>query len=104
MPFFLEWERRAVRPSTMSTRLAPYLRYYSSSQPVDDQGVKPLVLMVFDDPLVEARFLGVAREELAKKRIKLPLWVSHRAAVEEHGPLGSAWRNPDRLKLAHAFG
>ena len=23
-PFFLEWERRAVRPSTMATRLAPY--------------------------------------------------------------------------------
>ena len=27
--FFLEWERRAVRPSTMSDRLAPYLRYYT---------------------------------------------------------------------------
>ena len=32
-PFFLEWERRAVRPSTMSARLAPYLRYYSSHRP-----------------------------------------------------------------------
>ena len=27
-PFFLEWERRAVRPVTMAARLAPYLRYY----------------------------------------------------------------------------
>ena len=35
-PFFLEWERRAVRPSTMSARLAPYLRYYSSHRPTDD--------------------------------------------------------------------
>ena len=26
-PFFLEWERRALHPSTMATRLAPYLRY-----------------------------------------------------------------------------
>ena len=26
--FFLEWERRAVRPTTMADRLAPYLRYY----------------------------------------------------------------------------
>ena len=104
LPFFLEWERRAVRPSTMATRLAPYLRYYSSSQPVDDQGVKPLVLMVFDDPLVEARFLGVAREELAKKGIKLPIWISHREALENQGPLGLAWRNPDRLKPARPFG
>ena len=32
-PFFLEWERRAVRPSTMSDRLAPYLRYFSSHRP-----------------------------------------------------------------------
>ena len=27
-PFFLEWERRAVRPSTMAARLSPYLRYF----------------------------------------------------------------------------
>ena len=38
--FFLEWERRAVRPSTMSDRLAPYLRYYSSHRPIDDHGVQ----------------------------------------------------------------
>jgi hypothetical protein len=25
-PFFLEWERRAVRPATIAARLAPYLR------------------------------------------------------------------------------
>ena len=35
-PFFLEWERRAIRPSTMARRLAPYLRYYSSRRPVED--------------------------------------------------------------------
>ena len=48
-PFFLEWERRAVRPSTMSQRLAPYLRYFSSHRPTDDHGVCPSVLVVFDD-------------------------------------------------------
>ena len=32
-PFFLEWERRAVRPATMAERLAPYLRYYSFPPP-----------------------------------------------------------------------
>ena len=91
MPFFLEWERRAVRPSTMATRLAPYLRYYSLKQPLDDQGAQPLVLMVFDDPLVEARFLGVARSEMARDGVAVPLWVSHREALEMHGPLGAAW-------------
>ncbi len=103
LPFFLEWERRAVRPSTMAARLAPYLRYYSSDKPVEDHGAQPMVLMVFDDPLVEARFLGVARSELAKKRARLPLWVSHRQALEEHGPLGRAWRNPDTVEATLAF-
>ena len=42
-PFFLEWERRAVRPSTMAERLAPYLRYYASQRPADDHGLRPAV-------------------------------------------------------------
>ena len=41
-PFFLEYERRAVRPATMAQRLAPYLRYYSSHRPADDHGQRPL--------------------------------------------------------------
>ena len=98
IPFFLEWERRAVRPGTMASRLAPYLRYYSSRQPLDDHGVQPLLLMVFDDPLVEARFLSVARSEMAKAGVEVPLWVSYREALEKHGPLGPAWRSPDALE------
>ena len=42
--FFLEWERRAVRPTTMADRLAPYLRCYSTHRPTDDHGVRPAVL------------------------------------------------------------
>ena len=41
--FFLELERRAVRPSTMRDRLAPYLCYYSTKRPLDDHGVNPTV-------------------------------------------------------------
>ena len=55
-PFFLEWERRAVRPSTMSARLAPYLRYYSSHRPTDDHGTRPSVLVVFDDEIAHTHF------------------------------------------------
>ncbi len=93
-PFFLEWERRAVRPSTMSERLAPYLRYYSSHRPTDDHGARPAVLVVFDNDIAATHFLRVAREETNESRVNLPLWVSHRDAVEALGPLGRAWRSP----------
>ena len=103
-PFFLEWERRAAHPSTMAARLAPYLRYYYSNQPLDDHGDRPLALVVFDDTLAEANFLGVARREMERTGVKLPLWVSHREMLENVGPLGKAWRNPDVLKPSRAFG
>ena len=97
-PFFLEWERRALNPSTMAARLAPYLRYYSSNRPMDDHGKRPLVLIVFEDPLAEANFLDVARREMECANVKLPLWVSSREALENAGPLGRAWRSPDALE------
>ena len=104
LPFFLEWERRAVRPGTMADRLAPYLRYYSSFDPLDDHGAYPLVLIVFDDMLVESRFHSVARREMKRTGVKLPLWVSHKEMIEKEGPLGKAWRNPDYLEFTNAFG
>ena len=93
-PFFLEWERRAVRPSTMSERLAPYLRYFSSHRPTDDHGVQPSVLIVFEDNLVQTHFLRLAREEMQAAGVRAPLWVSHSRAIEALGPLGRAWRAP----------
>ena len=93
-PFFLEWERRAVRPSTMSDRLAPYLRYYSSHRPTDDHGARPAVLIVFDDETAHTHFLRVAREEMRAEQAAVPLWVSHRAAIDALGPMGHAWRSP----------
>ena len=94
-PFFLEWERRAVRPSTMSARLAPYLRYFSSHKPTDDHGVRPSVLVVFEDDIAQTHFLRLAREEMQASGVNVPLWVSHRDAIEQLGPLGQAWRSPD---------
>ncbi len=104
IPFFLEWERRAVRPGTMAARLAPYLRYYSTRHPVEDHGTRPVLLVVFDDQLAAARFLGVARHETARARVDLPLWVSSREVLERSGPLGRAWRTPDLPELSYAFG
>ena len=89
--FFLEWERRAVRPVTMAARIAPYLRYYSTPRPTDDHGVPPLVLVVFDDPIAQTHFLAVARAEMERVRVRVPLLASHRELVQEAGPLGRAW-------------
>jgi len=93
-PFFLEYERRAVRPATMAQRLAPYLRYYSSLRPADDHGQRPLVLVVFDDPIAPAHFLEVARREMLRVRVPLPLLASHRELLDREGPLGRAWLAP----------
>ena len=88
--FFLEWERRAVRPVTMAARLAPYLRYYASHRPTDDHGTLPLVLVVFDSDIVQTHFLRVAREAMARTRATVPLWVSHRSACGDGGAARSS--------------
>ena len=93
-PFFLEWERRAVRPVTMAARLAPYLRYYASRRPTDDHGTQPSVLVVFDDELAASHFLRVAREEMGRARVELPLRVSYRQLLEREGALGQVWLKP----------
>ena len=102
-PFFLEWERRAVRPSTMAARLAPYLRYYSSRQPTDDHGAQPAVLIVFHDEMAATHFLRVAREETEHARVEVPLLVSHKKLLESEGPLGRAWRAPGAWETVHAL-
>ena len=102
-PFFLEWERRAVRPVTMTARLAPYLRYYASHRPTDDHGARPLVLVVFDDDLAATHFLRIAGEEAARAGVDLPLLVSRRELIERQGPLGRAWLTPGATEPAHAF-
>ena len=92
--FFLEWERRAVRPATMTQRLAPYLRYYASHRPTDDHGVRPQVLVVFDGDIPATHFLALAEREMARAGVRVPLWVSHREAIDALGPLGRGWRTP----------
>ena len=92
--FFLEWERRAVRPATMAQRLAPYLRYYASHRPTDDHGIRPAVLVVFDGDIAATHFLALAEREMARAGVRVPLWVSHREAIESLGPLGRGWRTP----------
>ena len=103
-PFFLEWERRAVRPVTMAARIAPYLRYYSSHRPTDDHGSQPIVLVVFEDEIAQTHFLRVARDEMERTGVSVPLLVSHRSLLEKVGPLGrAAWRTTDGSEPGYAF-
>ena len=87
-PFFLEWERRAVRPTTMAARISPYLRYYAANRPLDDHGAVPAVLVVFDDDIAASHFLRVARDEMKRAGVTVPLWVSHKAAPGKAGAAG----------------
>ena len=91
--FFLEWERRAVRPTTMAARLAPYLRYYSTHRPTDDHGFRPDVLVVFEEDLAATHFLRVARDEMERVRVEVPLLVTHQRLLAREGPLGGIWLN-----------
>ena len=102
-PFFLEWERRAIRPSTMARRLAPYLRYYLSKRPLEDHGVPPLVLVAFEDELASDHFRRVAAEEIGDVGVEVPLAVSDHGILRQHGPLGMAWKTAIRPTPGCAF-
>ena len=102
-PFFLEWERRAIRPVTMAERIAPYLRYFSSGRPTDDHGEQPGVLVVFEDDLNATHFLRVAGGEMDRSGVTVPLVVSYRSLLEQVGPLGPAWRTPGAAETEHTF-
>ena len=99
-PFFLEWERRAVRPSTMSSRLAPYLRYYSSHRPLDDHGARPAVLVVFDDDIAATHFLRVAREEMRAEGIAVPTVGLPQGGDRRPGATGTRMAHPRRVGVA----
>ena len=102
-PFFLEWERRAVRPVTMAARIAPYLRYYAANRPLDDHGVIPTVMVVFDNDIAAGHFLRVAGDEMRRAGVRVPLWVSHRDALDRLGPLGKAWQSPGKWEPTCPF-
>lgn len=76
-PFFLELERRAVRPATREARLAPYLRYYATPRPTDDHGVRPSILVAFQDAIAAMHFWRTARRQPQGQRAQLPLSIVH---------------------------
>ena len=103
LPFFLEWERRAIRPKTMAARLAPYLRYFEGRRPLDDHGAVPRLLVVFEQDLLASRFMAVARDEMERNRVQIPLFVSDRERIESAGPLGAVWLSGSGWQRHSAF-
>ena len=74
----------------MAARLAPYLRYYSTPRPTDDHGVRPEVLVVFQDEIAaDSHFLRVAETEMERARVEVPLWVSHERFLHRQRAAGA---------------
>ena len=91
--FFLEWERRAAHPALLRERIAPYLRYFGSRRPLDDDGAYPVLMVVLRDEIVESHFLRLACDELGKtSTAPLRVLASNAQAVEAQGALGHVWR------------
>ena len=61
------------------------------------------MLVVFDDELAESNFHGVARQEMDRVGVDVPLWVSHTEMLELVGPLGKARRGPEVPEVSHVF-
>ena len=59
--------------------------------------------MVFDDDIAASHFVRVANNEMRRAGVRVPLWVSHKAALEELGPLGPAWQRPGSFRPGYAF-
>ncbi len=102
--YFLEYERRAVRPATMKARLAPYLRYYSTRRPLEDHGSIPNILVVLESELAVPHFIRVAEQETSRAGVDLPLLVSHQRQVAESGPLAPIWQSPRHRGLLRPHG
>ncbi len=101
--FFLEWERRAVRASTMAARVAPYIRYFGSGRPLDDHGAVPTVLVVFEERVAQSTFVRIARREMDGAGVEVPMLVSRRDVVEKLGPLGPVWTRVGRDRSTSVF-
>jgi len=100
VPFYLEHELRALHPRGVAARLRPYIRYYRSDAPRDDQPPFPTTLFVVDSEEVAETYANTASRMPA---MKLPILVSSRELLSYRGILGRSWRplwEPERTPLA----
>ena len=89
VPFYLEYELRARHPEGVIARLSPYVRYYRSNEPEEDQPPFPFTLFVVDDEDIEDTYVRTAAR---MSRMSLPILVSCIPALSAKGILGKSWR------------
>ena len=89
VPFYLEHELRARHPRGVAARLRPYIRYYRSDAPRDDQPPFPTTLFVVDTEEVAETYASTASRMPA---MTLPILVSSRELLSYRGLLGRSWR------------
>ena len=88
VPFYLEYELRARHPEGVIARLSPYMSYYWSTEPGEDQPPFPTTLFVVDTEEVEATYV---RTSARMTRMSLPILVSCRPVLSTTGILGPSW-------------
>ena len=88
IPFYLEYELRARHPEGVLARLSPYMRYFWSTEPGDDQPPFPVTLFVVDTEEVEATYVRTATR---MSRMSLPILVSCIPVLSRTGILGKSW-------------
>ena len=88
IPFYLEYELRARHPEGVLARLSPYMSYYWSTEPGDDQPPFPVTVFVVDTEEVEATYV---RTSARMTRMSLPILVSCIPVLSTAGILGRSW-------------
>ena len=89
VPFYFEHELRARHPRGVAARLRPYIRYYRSDSPRNDQPPFPTTLFVVDTEEVANTYASTASRMPA---MSLPILVSSREVLSDRGILGRSWR------------
>ena len=89
IPFYFEHELRARHPRGVIARLKPYMSYYWSNEPKEDQPPYPVTLFVVDTEEVEATYVRTAAR---MSRMSLPIFVSCIPVLSHTGILGRSWR------------
>ena len=89
VPFYFEHELRARHPRGVAARLRPYIRYYRSDAPRDDQPPFPTTLFVVDTEEVAETYASTASRMPA---MSLPILVSSRELLSYRGILDRSWR------------
>ena len=100
IPFYLEYELRARHPEGVLARLSPYMSYYWSTEPGEDQSPFPTTLFVVDTEEVEATYVRTAAR---MTRMSLPILVSSVPVLSDTGILGQSWHplwEPESPRLA----